>query len=268
MIDWNVHDENITILGMQGSGKTTLARRLLDSVPSVPRLIISPQNPRKHYGQYGHPVGRMEDIRQDGFYLWTAPLNQRIFDRITRRAMQLKNMLLVIDDAHEFATKQKMPPDWATLINSGRNRGITSIFISPAPNVLNNIIMQSSHHLVSFRFALESQIEHSRKNFFGDSGYLLMNPAARPRRYRKWPALGPHDYLYRNIADPAVYYHDAAARRTYDLSEGAPPGGAGPEPEPEPEEPRPAADLDRPAADLDRPQEPEEPEEPEEERPA
>ena len=45
MIDfnWTVFQQNIAILGMQGSGKTTWAKKILDSVPNSPRLIVSPQ---------------------------------------------------------------------------------------------------------------------------------------------------------------------------------------------------------------------------------
>ena len=208
-MDWNVHDENVTILGMQGSGKTTLAKRLLDTIPAVPRLVFSPQGPLSLYGQYGQPIDTVEEIEGGRALLWTGETDPRTFAAICNRIMELSNIVMVVDDAHEQASKQKMPPEWGRLISSGRNRGITSIFISPAPSQMHNVLMQSSAILYSFRFALESQIEYARKNFFGEAAYLLMPAPARPPKYAPWPELPKHDYLARHVSAAAVEWHSA-----------------------------------------------------------
>ena len=121
MINWNVHEENIAILGLQGSGKTTLAKNLLGSIPNTPRLIISPQNPQGLYGSYGIPVREIKDIQQNGAMLWVGKTDENTFENICNHVMaHLTNTVMVIDDCHEFCKKQKMPKAWATLINSGR----------------------------------------------------------------------------------------------------------------------------------------------------
>lgn len=197
---WITHQENILIFGLQGSGKTTLAKNFLDSIPSTPRLIISPQRPMELYGQYGNPISSVDEIKEGGAFVWIANKpDENMFNRICKKVMSLKNMVMVVDDAHEFCKKQKMPKEWDTLINSGRNRGITSIFISPAPNLLHNVIIQSSQHLLSFRFAIESQIEYAKKNFFGDVAYLLLFPPARPYKYKDLPQLEKHDHIHRSV---------------------------------------------------------------------
>jgi len=212
---WDYHQENISILGMQGSGKTTKAHDFLDTIPNTPRLIISPQRPMKLYGQYGNPIYSVKEIVQGGAFVWnsTKP-NEKMFNQICKKVMTLKNMVMVVDDAHEFCKKQKIPEEWDTLINSGRNRGITSIFISPSPNLLNNTILQSSQHLISYSFVLESQIEYARKNFFGDIGYLLLFRPARPYKYKKYPQLEKHDYLHRFVGDDFVTWTDSRNNET------------------------------------------------------
>ena len=192
---------------MQGSGKTTLARAFLAGIPSVARLIVSPQNPTMHYGQYGAPIAEPGEIQDGQAMLWMGRTDKRTFADICDAVMGCNNLVMVVDDAHEFAAKQKIPEQWATLINSGRNRGITSIFVSPAPNVLHNIPMQSSSLMCSFRFSLRTQIEYAKDNFFGELAYLLMPQSARPPQYGNLLALTKHDFLSRHVAEPHVELH-------------------------------------------------------------
>ena len=199
-MDWDIHEENGLILGMQGSGKTYLTQQFLDAIPNVPRLIISPRNPIRHFGRYGVPIRQITQIQDNRAMLWLGKNDIPTHMKICKHVMdECSNMVIITDDAHEFASKQKISEEWATLINSGRNQGVTSIFISPAPNLLHNILLQSSAWLCSFRFMLESQIEYAQKNFFGDAAYSLMPMAYRPRRYEYLPAMEKHDFLYRHV---------------------------------------------------------------------
>ena len=213
---WVTHQENMSILGMQGSGKTTLAKNILYTITRTPRIIISPQQPLKLYSEFGDPISKIEDIQNGRAMLWVGKTDEHTFSKICKKVMTLKNMVMVVDDAHEFSKKQKIPAEWSTLINSGRNRGITSIFISPSPNLLHNVILQSSQHLFSFRFVLESQIEYAKKNFFGDTANLLLFKPARPEKFQKYPEMGKHDYLHRYVEDDFVtWYNTEKNERTH-----------------------------------------------------
>lgn len=191
---------------MQHSGKSSLAKNFLDNIPNVPRLIISPQQPTKIYGAYGMPITSLSELIEGGAYVWTGKLNKETFGAICKKMMSFSNMVMVVDDAHEFCSKQLLPEDWSTLINSGRNRGIVSIFISPSPNLLHNVLLQSSRHLISFHFRMESQIEYARKNFFGVYGWLLLSPNLRPTELQKYVKMGEHDYLYQNENSEIMHY--------------------------------------------------------------
>jgi len=201
--DYNPYQENISILGLQGEGKTTLACKILSMIPSIPRIIWSPQRPMHLYGRFGDPVARVADIERAA-QVWTGEFSMRNFERVCERVMQMHDIVCVWDDVHEFCGKQKIPEQFARIINSGRNRGICSIFLSPSPNLVNNTILQSSQHVFSFRFPLEPQIEWVRKNFYGRDAWVLL-----PRHLRKEkPTLGAdydvlpkHSYLYRKVGD-------------------------------------------------------------------
>lgn len=208
MIDfnWVVYQQNISFLGMQGSGKTTLAKKILDTIPSVPRLIISPQKPLENYGGYGTPIDKISDI-QKGAMIWTGDFSQNTFERICNTLMaRCSDMVLLVDDVHEFCSKQKMPSNFNTLIQSGRNRGICGMYLSPSANLVNNYILQSCQHIFAFKMKLHSQIEWLEKNYFGNDAEILIakdlrNPKKIMHLDYDCDVLPKYSFLYRDDSD-------------------------------------------------------------------
>ena len=201
--DYNPYQENVAIMGLQGEGKTTLAHWILSLIQSIPRAIWSPQRPMHLYGQFGDPVYDVRKIVR-GAQVYTGEYSAHNFDMFCARVMQLYDMVCVFDDIHEYCGKQRIPENFARLINSGRNRGICSIFLSPSPNLVNNIILQSSQHIFCFRFNLESQIEWVRKNYFGRDAWVLLPRHLRreqPTIGERYDVLPKHSYLYKHIGD-------------------------------------------------------------------
>ena len=201
---YDPYQENVGILGIQGSGKTTMAKRILSAMPKIPRWIWSPQRPMDHYGSYGVPVGSMDKMRGDAACLWTGDFGPQTFEQFCGAAMKWSNMVLVFDDIHEFVTKQKIPPNFSRLINSGRNRGICSIFLSPSPNLVNNTILQSCKHIFAFRMGIETQVKWLATNYFGKDAYVLLPRVNRPEEPtigQDYDILPPFSYLYRKHTD-------------------------------------------------------------------
>ena len=187
---------------MQGSGKTTKAKDVLNIIPNIPRWIWSPQQPLRNYAGYGAPVAEINKLTR-GAYIFTGSFSADNFDAFCERAMLFSNLLLVVDDVHEVVTKQKIPKNFSRLINSGRNRGIAGIYITPSPNLVNNVILQSSQHIFAYKFNLESQIKWVADNYFGVDAWILI-----PKHLRKktplvsdLEVLPKHSFLYRKDID-------------------------------------------------------------------
>lgn len=207
--NWDLHQENIVILGMQGSGKTTLGNQLLDKIPTAPRIIISPAN-RSSWERYGHPTDKIQDLRH-GAFLWTGPNDKDTFDRICDKIYNsIPNCLLVIDDLQEYVSKQKIPECFNRLIQSGRNRGISNLWLSPAPNLISNYVLQSAKHVFAFKMNLESQIEWLERNYLGSDAWLLLPKERRKKKPNLYPdmeVLPQFAYLYRFHADQGNQIH-------------------------------------------------------------
>jgi len=202
--NWSPYYEDIGIFGKKGEGKTERAKRVLDLIPNLPRWIWSPQRPLENYSGYGEPVTTIEDLKY-GAYLFNGDYTRENFKRFCTRAFHhIRNIVLVIDDVHEQCTKQFISPEFESLILSGRNRGISSIFISPPPSKVHNSILSQCSHIFAYKMTLYSQIEWIEKNFFGQEAWLLLTKDLRNRFYtgeNDPDQLPKYSYLYRKDVD-------------------------------------------------------------------
>jgi len=197
--------ENIGLLGMQGSGKTFRGHKILSALPSIPRLIISPQKPLINYERLGNPIEDITDIRNGGAFIWVGELNSDIHESICDRIMNVcSNFLFVCDDVQEFCKKQKMPPKFERLIGSGRNRGISGMYLSPAPNRVHNTILQALTHIYAFRMNSEGQVKWLADNYFANDAWLLLQKKLR----KKEPYIRPDidfltkgSFIYKKFTD-------------------------------------------------------------------
>jgi len=200
---WSPYKEDIGIFGQKGGGKTTRARLVLDTVSNLPRWIWSPQRPLENYAGYGVPVTKIEDLTS-GKFIWNGTYNKETFIKFISRAFLMRNLIIVIDDVHEYVSKQYIPPEFDTFILSGRNRGLSSIFISPMPSKVHNSILAQCSHIFAYKFTLQTQIEWMRDNFFGNEAWLLLPKDLRNKYYtdeRAIDQLPKFSYLYRKDTD-------------------------------------------------------------------
>lgn len=198
---WRPYYENIGILGQQGEGKTTKCKEILSEIPNIPRIIWSPQRPRELYDGYGDFVDRIELI-QRGFFVWTGDFGRKTFLKLCNQIFfNLHDIIFVVDDCHEQCTKQMIPPEFEHLILSGRNRGISGIYLSPFPNRVHNSILGSCQIMFAHRFDLQTQIEWMAQNFFGDDAWILLQKDKRKHgcfdSENDIPILPKYSVLYR-----------------------------------------------------------------------
>ena len=230
MIEWDLiaYQENIGNLGMQGCGKTHHAREILRQLPNIPRLIYSPQSTLQNYEEFADPITKISEIENGKAMLWMGEFSEQVFTQINDRIYrELNDCLFVVDDAHEHCSKQSMNKSWQRVIQSKRNDGIFGLYISPAPNLLHNTILQSLKHIFAFRFNLYSQTEWLAKNYFGDEGWLLLDKKIREQNNKTSPIhneiefLAKGSYLYKawNTSNIQVHFSEFQSSETNEDSE-------------------------------------------------
>jgi len=201
---WIPFREDIGIFGMKGSGKTSKARDVLLQVPNLARWIWSPQKPLENYKGFGEPVSKIEDLKH-GAYLWVGDYSKKTFLKICARATKyMRNLLFVVDDVHEQVTKQFIPEELDNLISSGRNRGISGIYISTTPAKVHSTILGSCSHIFGYQLNLVKHIEWFRDNYFGNEAWLLLPKDLRNKHYvsnEDPDQLPKYSFLYRKDSD-------------------------------------------------------------------
>jgi len=78
---WSPFKEDIGIFGQKGTGKTTRARLILDTIPNIARWIWSPQRPLENYQGYGAPVTTIEELKH-GAYIWNGTYSKENFMKL------------------------------------------------------------------------------------------------------------------------------------------------------------------------------------------
>jgi len=203
--DIELYQQNIGILGMQGTGKTHFARKVLDMIPSVPRLIVSPQKPTVNFSGYGYEINKISEIENKRAMIWTGDFTMDTFKQICNRiSNECHDMLFVVDDCHEYCTKQQIPSEWERVIQSKRNDGIFGLYMSPSPNGIHNTILQSLKHIFAFRFQSYSQVEWLSKNYFHNDAWILLEKKLRkekPSEYSEVEYLAKGSYIYKGWTD-------------------------------------------------------------------
>lgn len=200
---WSPFKEDIGIFGKKGEGKTTRAKMILDQVPNLARWIWSPQRPKENYRGYGEFVDNIEDLKH-GAYVYTGLYSKENFIKFCKKAFTMRNILIVVDDVHEYQNKQKIPYEFELIILSGRNRGISGIYMSPLPARVSNTILGNCTHIFAYKFVLLAQIEWMRDNFFGDEAWLLIPKDKRHKHYisKSDPdVIPPYSVIYRKDSD-------------------------------------------------------------------
>jgi len=196
--------EDVGIFGKKGEGKTTRVKIVLDTIPNTARWIWSPQLPTKNYQGYGVAVSKIDELHH-GAFIWNGIYSKEMFLKFISRAFfYMRNMVIVIDDCHEYVSKQFIPTEFENYILSGRNRGLSSIFVSPMPSRVHSTILAQCSHIFAYRFTLQNQIEWMRDNFFGNEAWLLLPKDLRNKFYideKSLDQLPKFSYLYRKDTD-------------------------------------------------------------------
>jgi len=206
-----LYQQNIGILGMQGCGKTHFARKILDMMPNVPRLIISPQKPTVNFSGYGYEINKISEIENKRAMIWNGDFTMETFKQICNRiSNECHDRLFVVDDCHEYCTKQQIPSEWERVIQSKRNDGIFGLYLSPSPNGIHNTILQSLKHIFAFRFQSYSQVEWLAKNYFHNDAWMLLEKKLRkqePSKYSEVEYLAKGSYIYKGWTDINTQFH-------------------------------------------------------------
>ena len=217
----------ILIVGKAGSGKSTLAKEIMRRMEGRYRQLVIVNRKREfaEFAEKGFSVGEAGDPepalkRYARIHFHVTGYDPRPFlDALGQAIMRRRDILLVVDEAHQFFERGRIPKGLFEVLTGGREAGHNTIFVTQmlkgAVGGIDPGVRRQATHLVTFRLtepgevqALAEQFpelgervrslkrpddgfppEYGVKNLDYERAGLVQRDPADPRR-RRWVELG------------------------------------------------------------------------------
>ncbi len=217
----------ILIVGKTGSGKSTLAKEIVRRMEGRYRKLVIVNRKREfaEFVEKGFTVGEAGDPepvldRYDRVHFHVTGYDPRPFlDALGQAIMRRRDILLVVDEAHQFFERGRVPKGLFEVLTGGREAGHNTIFVTQmlkgAVGGIDPGVRRQATHLVAFRLtepgevqALTEQFpelgervkklarpddgfppEYGVKNLDYERAGLVLRDPTDPRR-RRWVELG------------------------------------------------------------------------------
>ncbi|MCL6527642.1 MAG: AAA family ATPase [Thermaceae bacterium] len=161
----------ILIVGKSGSGKSTLARQIIQRMEGRYRHLIIVNRKREfaELAQGRFTVGEDADpsrvlSRHRRVMFQVTGYDPRPFlDNLGQAIMNLRDVLLVLDEAHQFFPRGQVPRGLFEVLTGGREAGHSAVFITQmlqgATGGIDPGVRRQASHLVSFRVSEPREVK-------------------------------------------------------------------------------------------------------------
>jgi len=145
----------VTVMGMKGSGKTTLVRELVAERRKV--LIIDTAcdySPKRDgvtvFHEWEAGLRALAETPKLSRYRYALRgLPDECLDYL-RVAFELPGVLVVLEEAPYYCSPAKLPAEVARLVLQGRHRSIDQVYVTQRPSLVHRNVTAQSDILVSF----------------------------------------------------------------------------------------------------------------------
>ena len=203
-LDFNFipYNESIVITGSQGSGKSYLANTLLQNLHGV-NVFVWDFNHQFHDSRavVVHHLEEMiemfDEVKKGKYILQDFNKEENQFRKFCKYAFSKGNVVVIIDEAHIYLSKQKILQEYNELILSGRPRGISVISLSTRPAALPNNCLTNAKHVFTFRLNIESDVKFL-ESWLGSEVWQVVQQNKR-MKHKDLAELPEHSFFYRNM---------------------------------------------------------------------
>jgi DNA helicase HerA-like ATPase len=150
------------IIGKSGSGKSTLARQIIRAMEGRYRHLVI-VNRKTEFAELAEGRFRVREdgdpgpaLRQRRVHFHVTGYDPRPFlDALGQELMRMRDILLVVDEAHQFFPRGQVPKGLFEVLTGGRENGHSVIFVTQmlkgAVGGIDPGVRRQASHLVAFR---------------------------------------------------------------------------------------------------------------------
>lgn len=180
----------ILIVGKSGSGKSTLARSIIQRMQGRFRHLVIVNRKREFaelaqgrytVGEEGDPWAALKKHSRVIFHV-TGYDPRPFLDSLGQAIMRLRDVLLVVDEAHHFFPRGQTPKGLFEVLTGGREYGHNAIFITQmlqgATGGIEPGVRRQASHLITFRVSEPREVQAVGDMFpeLGDRVRTLARP--------------------------------------------------------------------------------------------
>lgn len=204
--NFTAYNEDIVIIGMKGSGKTYLANKMLQGFKNL-NVVVYDFN-FQFFDSHAVVIHTLEDLfslyeQQKGGHFIFQPFDksEQMFTKFCEWVFNRGNCVCMIDEVHQYVSKQRILKAYNDLILSGRPRGISVISISSRPQNLPNNALTNAKHIFAFKLNLESDIVFL-ESWLGAQAWELL-PQEQRKKNQQADMIPEHSFYYRDTTKGA-----------------------------------------------------------------
>lgn len=197
--DYSPFQHDTVIVGTKGNGKTTRAKQILLTIPNLAFWVWDYSN---KFTGFGNLVRRVEDLQYGQYIIQASDKSKNNFARFLNKAFETqKNLLIVVDELHQYTNKNENFMPLYQLVMSGRNKHLAGIYISTRPQAIPNYLLTNVRHV--FAYGMNSALDLEwLQEYLGPEAWLLVTKDRRSQFYLgpdSPDALPDFSFIYRDM---------------------------------------------------------------------
>ncbi len=205
-LEINAYTDNIVTIGAHYQGKTYLmANLIVKQFLKVANMWIWDYHGK--FIQYLNPSTslikrRVDDLEYGIQFLKPDDKSSDNFDKFCKKVVQNSNLVVVIDEAHNYSTAQKISDEHFELVSNAGNQGVSYIEIFQRPSRVNKSVLENAYHRFCLATDEVNSVTYLRK-WIGLAVELFRPFEERSKwarqKYRDRPQLKQYSFVYRNM---------------------------------------------------------------------
>lgn len=203
--NFSPYQEDIILVGGKGQGKTTLLKFVLSFIPNIPYWLWDFSN---QFYNFGHLVRNVSELQYGQYVIQATDKGKENYGKYLRKIFhEMSNMVQITDELHQYTNKNEIFSPLYELVLSGRNKGISNIFVTTRPASIPNYILSNVSHVFALPLRLQSDVEWLEE-YLGSEAWLLLPKDKRKKQFvdsNDIDVLPKYSYIYRNMEDSKPY---------------------------------------------------------------
>lgn len=153
--------ENVSIVGLAQSGKTNLACFIaMNLIKSGHNVII--EDNRNRFTRL-NPLcvkNSFDRLGTQNLEILQLRWTNEVFETLCGKVMSLHEEVFIMDELHNFCSKNRAETNLAMLVRNCNNENIGYIAIFQRPQEVPSMVLSNSHHIYAFPLELPSDIDY------------------------------------------------------------------------------------------------------------